>query len=96
MRHSQHLGQSADILQARVQPLTRDGMHAVRGVAHQRHAWGGKAVGDRQRQRIGKPNAGQRYRSQEVADAVAYLASPAASYITGVALPVDGGLLTVG
>ncbi|MDG1988238.1 MAG: SDR family NAD(P)-dependent oxidoreductase [Halieaceae bacterium] len=28
----------------------------------------------------------------EVADAVAYLASPAAAYITGVALPVAGGL----
>ena len=29
---------------------------------------------------------------EEVADAVAYLVSPAASYITGVALPVAGGL----
>ncbi|NKB35696.1 MAG: glucose 1-dehydrogenase [Gammaproteobacteria bacterium] len=29
---------------------------------------------------------------EEVADAVAYLASPAASYITGVTLPVAGGL----
>lgn len=28
---------------------------------------------------------------EEVADAIAYLASPAASYITGVALPVAGG-----
>ena len=27
----------------------------------------------------------------EIADAVVYLASPAAQYITGVALPVDGG-----
>lgn len=30
-------------------------------------------------------------RPEEVADAIAYLASPAASYITGVALPVAGG-----
>jgi len=35
--------------------------------------------------RIGKP--------EEVADAIVYLASPMASFITGVALGVDGGLL---
>src|SRR5690242_5701095 len=30
---------------------------------------------------------------EEVADAIAYLASPQSSFITGIALPVDGGLL---
>lgn len=35
--------------------------------------------------RLGKP--------LEVAEAVAFLASPAAAYITGVCLPVDGGRL---
>jgi NAD(P)-dependent dehydrogenase (short-subunit alcohol dehydrogenase family) len=35
--------------------------------------------------RLGQP--------QEVARAVAFLASAEASYITGVALPVDGGYL---
>ena len=35
--------------------------------------------------RVGKP--------QEVADAVVWLCSDRASFITGVALPVDGGLL---
>jgi NAD(P)-dependent dehydrogenase (short-subunit alcohol dehydrogenase family) len=35
--------------------------------------------------RIGKP--------EEVADAIVYLASPMASFITGAALLVDGGML---
>jgi NAD(P)-dependent dehydrogenase (short-subunit alcohol dehydrogenase family) len=34
-------------------------------------------------------------RADEVATAVAYLASDEASYITGVDLPVDGGWLTL-
>jgi NAD(P)-dependent dehydrogenase (short-subunit alcohol dehydrogenase family) len=31
----------------------------------------------------------------DVADAIVFLCSPAARYITGVTLPVDGGYLTV-
>jgi NAD(P)-dependent dehydrogenase (short-subunit alcohol dehydrogenase family) len=32
---------------------------------------------------------------QDVADAVAYFASPASDFINGVALPIDGGLLAM-
>jgi NAD(P)-dependent dehydrogenase (short-subunit alcohol dehydrogenase family) len=52
------------------------------------------------------PTAGQRYlddqvplrrlgRPEEVADAIAFLASTRASYITGVAVPVDGGVTAI-
>lgn len=33
--------------------------------------------------------------AKEIADAIVYLASPAAAYVTGAVLPVDGGYLTV-
>ena len=34
-------------------------------------------------------------KAAEIADAIVYLASPAAGYVTGIVLPVDGGYLTV-
>lgn len=36
--------------------------------------------------------SGRLVTAQQVADAVAYLAGPAAAAVTGTALPVDGGL----
>lgn len=55
-------------------------------------ASGGFAVEDINRRtpmgRLGAP--------EEIAEVVAFVASPAASYVTGVALPVDGGWLAYG
>jgi 3-oxoacyl-[acyl-carrier protein] reductase len=46
--------------------------------------WQARAVGDSLRERWGRP--------EDVAQAVCYLASPAADFVTGHILPVNGGL----
>ena len=51
----------------------------------------GVTEADIERQMIGEIPMGRFGRPEEVAAAAGFLASPAASYITGVSLPVDGG-----
>jgi 3-oxoacyl-[acyl-carrier protein] reductase len=47
---------------------------------------------ERKTQIVGNIPLGRYGTSAEVADAVAFLASPEATYITGSVIPVDGGL----
>jgi 3-oxoacyl-[acyl-carrier protein] reductase len=47
---------------------------------------------ERKTQIVGNIPLGRYGTSAEVADVVAFLASPAATYITGSVIPVDGGL----
>jgi NAD(P)-dependent dehydrogenase (short-subunit alcohol dehydrogenase family) len=49
----------------------------------------GHAIGDSMAARVPLGRFGE---PTEVAAAIAFLASPASSFITGVALPVDGGV----
>ncbi len=51
-----------------------------------------RSIEEVRRQRYSSVALGRAGTPEEVADAVAYLAGPAASYVTGVALPVAGGV----
>lgn len=51
----------------------------------------GKSVETIQQEMIAEIPAGRIAEPNEVANAIAFLASPAASYITGINVPVDGG-----
>ncbi len=51
----------------------------------------GKSVADAEAEMLKEIPAGRFASPAEIANAVAFLASPAAAYITGINLPVDGG-----
>jgi NAD(P)-dependent dehydrogenase (short-subunit alcohol dehydrogenase family) len=51
-------------------------------------AFGDQIAANAPMKRIGRPD--------DMAGAAIYLASPAGAYLTGVILPVDGGIATIG
>jgi 3-oxoacyl-[acyl-carrier protein] reductase len=51
----------------------------------------GKSVADLEKEMMAEIPMGRFAFSEEIASAVSFLASPAASYITGINVPVDGG-----
>lgn len=52
---------------------------------------GGKSIDQAEQEMLKEIPAGRFADPSEIANAVAYLSSPAAAYITGINLPVDGG-----
>lgn len=63
------------------------------GIFKARSEKSGKSIPEIKEAMRGQVPAGRFARPEETAAAIAFLASPAAGYITGVSLPVDGGRL---
>jgi len=63
----------------------------IESIIHTRAQKSGRAPEEIRQEMIDEVPAGRMADASEVAAAVAFLASPAASYINGVNLPVDGG-----
>jgi 3-oxoacyl-[acyl-carrier protein] reductase len=65
----------------------------LQNIVHAKAQRTGKPEADIEREMLAEIPAGRFGSASEVAAAVAFLCSPAAGYITGIALPVDGGRL---
>lgn len=63
----------------------------IESIIHTRSQKSGRTEEEVRREMIDEIPAGRMAEASEVAAAVAFLASPAAGYINGVSLPVDGG-----
>ncbi len=86
LRLDHHLGECAHIAQAEVQPLARDGVDAMRRIAHERKAGGGEAFGERKGERIGEARAGEFHLAQTGGEVWAERGE-----IGGVIKRLDGG-----
>jgi 3-oxoacyl-[acyl-carrier protein] reductase len=85
----------AEIAPVRINGLApgRFGTERIRQLDAKRAADGGTTVEEIERQMIGRIPLGRYGDPDELGRVAAFLLSPAASYLTGVIVPVDGGMI---